>query len=182
VLIGLTGFARTGKDTTADFMTTDFGFTKFSFADPMREALVRLDPTIHVGGHPTSLASAVNLMGWEELKGASSDVRPLLQRFGTEVGRNMFGQNFWVDLALKSIADVNKAVFADVRFKNEADAIKAAGGIVIRITRPEYGPANSHISELEMVDYPVDFTINNSSNLFALKNEVNSIINSISEA
>jgi hypothetical protein len=179
VLIGLTGYARTGKDTTADFMVSDYDFTKLSFADPMREALLRLDPRIKVEGYDMNLSSAVDTMGWENLKSVSPDIRPLLQRFGTEVGRNMFGQNFWVDLAMKRVEPGSSVVFADVRFKNEADAIKAAGGIVIRVSRPGFGPANQHLSETDMDDYPVDYRLNNSADTYALSTKVAVLLSSL---
>jgi hypothetical protein len=178
MLIGLTGFARTGKDTVADFMVEDYEFTKFSFADPMREALVRLDPYITVGGNYVTLSQVLDKFSWDELKALSPDIRPLLQKLGTEVGRSLFGENFWVNIALESVekAGVENAVFADVRFKNEAQAIKDAGGILIRISRPGFGPANNHISETEMVDYPVDYHINNSADLAKLSSKVSVLL------
>jgi hypothetical protein len=179
VLIGLTGYARTGKDSTADFMVRDYDFVKMSFADPMREALVRLDPIITVGGHYASLATVVSRMGWDTLKSMSPDVRPLLQRLGTAVGRDMFGENFWIDLAMERAEAHEDVVFADVRFKNEADAIKAAGGILIRILRDGYGPANDHISEVQMDDYPVDFVIGNHRDLDLLSVKVNVLLSGL---
>jgi hypothetical protein len=154
--IGLSGWARAGKDTAADHLVADYGYTKMSFADPMREALIRLNPLIHIGGHVAHLAPIVEKTGWEDLKTISSDIRPLLQRFGTEVGREMFGENFWVDAAIDRIPDGGKVVFADVRFPNEADAIRELGGFVIRVERDGFGPANDHISEHALDNYDFD--------------------------
>jgi hypothetical protein len=129
------------------------GYTKMSFADPMREALYRLNPEIDVDSYSMNLATAVDLMGWETLKEVSPNIRGLMQRMGTEVGREMFGENFWVDTALNSVEDGSKIVFADVRFPNEADAIKTLGGEVWRISREGVGPANDHISETALDSY-----------------------------
>jgi hypothetical protein len=41
-------------------------------------------------------------------------------------------------------------VITDVRFTNEATAILAAGGTVIRVTRPGVQPANDHVSETQL--------------------------------
>ena len=160
MIIGLTGYAQSGKDTVAKLFVNN-GFTQMAFADPMREALLQLNPLITVGGHYAHLQDAVKKLGWEDLKKLSPQVRPLLQRMGTEVGREMFGENFWVDLALQRAAEHRDVVFSDVRFKNEADAIVERGGAIIRILREGTLPANSHRSETEMDDYPVDYVIGN---------------------
>lgn len=172
---GVSGFARAGKDTIADHLVANYGYTKMSFADPMREALVKLDPYIHIGGHITNLSSAVTRIGWEDLKALSGDIRPLLQRFGTEVGREMWGEDFWVDAAIDKIEDGGKVVFADVRFPNEADAIKALGGEVWRVTREGFGPANSHISERSLDDYDFDLSVLNDGTLDKLYSSIDGI-------
>lgn len=165
-VVGISGWARTGKDTVAAHLVEKYGYTRMSFADPMREALCRLDPLITVGEmQGVGLASAVEGLGWEALKSLSPDVRGLMQRMGTEVGRDMFGQNFWVDTAIDSIADGSKVVFADVRFPNEAEAIKNLGGEVWRVLRPGVGPANDHISETALDDHSFDMYILNNTTL-----------------
>ena len=164
-IIGLSGYARSGKDTVADYLVEHHGFRKMSFADPMRNALYALNPTIEVDGVSTTLASAVNIYSWEKLKTLSPDVRPLLQRFGTEVGRNMFGENFWVDYALNSIVDGTKVVISDVRYPNEVNAIKALGGKVYRVERDGVGPANSHASENGLDGYEFDGELQNNESV-----------------
>jgi hypothetical protein len=164
-VIGVSGWARAGKDTIADYLVATSGYKKMSFADSMREALVKLDPNITIGGLTASLASVVARSGWEELKGMSPDIRPLLQRFGTEVGREMWGENFWVDASIDKIEDGSKVIFADVRFPNEANAIKGLGGEVWRVTRDGFGPANDHISEHALDDFEFDKYISNAGTL-----------------
>lgn len=171
-VLGLSGYARSGKDTVAARLVEKHGYTRMSFADPMREALYKLNPDIDVDGYDMKLAAAVDLLGWEQLKGASNGIRALMQRMGTEVGRDMFGENFWVDAALSRIPDGSKVVFADVRFPNEAEAIKNLGGEVWRIIRPEAGPANAHISETALDSYTFDRMIPNHRDIDALNNFV----------
>jgi hypothetical protein len=163
--IGLSGWAKSGKDTIANYLVENHGYRRVSFADPMREALIRLDPKIPFYGADISLSTAVRLIGWEDLKRENPDVRELLQRFGTEVGRDMFGQNFWVDLALSRIQPGEKIVFADVRFKNEAEAIQSLGGVVVRVNRDGILAANDHSSEHDLDDYNFDLVIDNNGSL-----------------
>jgi hypothetical protein len=176
-VIGMSGWARAGKDTVADHLVANYGYTKMSFAEPMKRALVALNPKIDYGNMRLNLSWLVDRGGWEELKSLSTEIRPLLQRFGTEVGREMFGENFWVDLAISQIPDGAKVVFADVRFPNEADAIRNLHGEVWRITRDGFGPANDHISEHALDDYTFDQAIDNDSDLESLYRVVDERIN-----
>ena len=164
-VLGLSGVARAGKDTIADYLVQNHGYIKASFADPMREALLVLNPLITIGGLVTSLSAVVTRAGWEGVKEMSPDIRPLLQRFGTEVGREMWGENFWVDAAIDKIPDGSKVVFADVRFPNEAKAVKSLGGKVWRVNRDGIGPVNDHISEHALDNYQFDVVLSNSGTL-----------------
>jgi hypothetical protein len=174
--IAVSGWARSGKDSIAEYLVKKHGYTRVSFADPMREALLALDPQIRYFETSLSLATAVRLIGWEELKENSEDVRQLLQKMGTEVGRNIFGKNFWVDLAIKEAKKHKKVVFSDCRYLNEADAIRKRGGQVWRITRPGVRPANAHTSEKDLDDYNFDARIVNDSTLARLYKKVDEIL------
>ena len=155
MIIGLAGYARSGKDTVAEFLVENHGFVRRAFADPMREALLRLDPRINLGTMVgVSLARTVKELGWDYLKENSEDVRHLLQRMGTEVGRQMFGEDVWVKKAMEVVHEEMHVVFSDVRYHNEADAILRAGGRLWKVTRPDVGPINSHHSDVAMDSYP----------------------------
>ena len=83
----------------------------------------------------------------------------------------MFGINFWVDITLNSIKE-DRAVISDVRFKNEADAIKRIGGQVWRINRNGVGPVTNHSSETDLDDYDFDHIIDNDYSVVDLNNIV----------
>jgi hypothetical protein len=84
----------------------------------------------------------------------------------------MFDENFWVDYALNSVVDGTKVVIADVRYPNEADAIKALGGKVYRVERDGVGPANAHASENALEGYEFDGTLYNQGTIRGLYNDV----------
>jgi hypothetical protein len=179
MIIGLSGYAQTGKDTVANYLVEHYGYVKVSFADPIREALYKLNPYIRVGDMPpSSLANAVDHMGWEEVKRFSSDARELLQRLGTEVGREMFGKDFWVNQGLLRAKEHDNVVFADTRFMNEADAIRANGGQVWRISKPGHGPINGHPSETALDEYRFDWSIPN----FGSKEDLYTIVDGIANS
>lgn len=179
-IIGLSGWARTGKDTVAEHLVAAHGFKRMAFADPMREALLRLDPMVDAAaGFSIRVSDAIEKYGWDGYKESpyGLEIRALLQLLGTEVGRQMLGENVWVDYAMKSIQDADNIVFTDVRFKNEAQAIKDAGGSVIRIERDGVGPANEHISEHDLDQWDFDATIFNDLSIEHLHANVDLLIN-----
>lgn len=63
-------------------------------------------------------------------------VREFLEYFGTVLMRKI-KDTVWVDYTIKRIAeeDASIAIIPDVRFPNEVEAIKNAGGVVIRLDR-----------------------------------------------
>jgi hypothetical protein len=173
LIIGISGWARAGKDTIADYLVKSHGFKKMSFADPMRESLLRLDPLVRtLEGNVVHLSQLVHTSGWELTKAITDDLRPLMQRLGTEVGREMFGTDFWVDLALSKIKKNEKIVIADCRFQNEANAIRKVSGQVWRVERPGYLAANDHISEHDLDNYTFDTIFPNNSEINNLESLV----------
>lgn len=177
MIIGLSGYAQVGKDTVANYLVEKYGFIKVSFADPIREALYKLDPKIRIDEMVgASLANAVDHMGWEEVKRLSSDARELLQRLGTEVGREMFGKDFWVNQGLLRAKEHDRVVFADTRFINEAQAIQEHDGQVWRINKDGHGPVNNHPSETALDEYIFDWSIWNNGNIKELHTFVDAIM------
>ena len=63
-------------------------------------------------------------------------------------------------------------IITDTRFPNEAEAIKKAGGIVIRVNRPGVQPINPHPSETSLDDWGFDAVINNDSDVADIVHKV----------
>lgn len=181
-LIGLSGYARSGKDTVGDYLVKHHGFVKVSFAEPMRQALLALNPYLQSSnawiGEGVRLQDVIHAYGWDGYKGSfwGDDIRGLMQRFGTEVGRKQFGEDFWVDKASKLIdtylwQDMN-VVITDMRFVNEAKAVEALGGQTWRIERDGVVAANAHVSETALDTYGFDQLIRNDGSLDELYEKV----------
>ncbi len=161
VVVGLTGFAQVGKDTLAQELVKHLGFERHGFADALKSILYALNPRVELYnndfiGH-WHVQTLVDQKGWEEAK-KEPEVRELLQRLGTEGGRVALGKDVWVN-TLFTQPTGPRIVIPDVRFENEAQAIRARGGSVIRIHRPGTGPINAHISD--QIDFEADYEVVN---------------------
>lgn len=187
-IVALSGYARSGKDTAAQALL-DAGWKRLSFADKMREAALALDPIVEVIDTdytleepepllpplPVRLSTHVSNLGWTRAKQVP-EVRRFLQRLGTEMGRNLFGENFWVDIALKD-APKGNLVVTDLRYPNEADAIRQQGGMVIRVERSGVGPVNDHPTEHSLDDYRFDYTLLNNWDIDSLQRNLLEVVN-----
>lgn len=161
MIIGIAGYAQVGKDTAASFLVDHCGYTRVAFADVMRESLLRLDPYVH---GDVRLSESINLYGWDVAKVTTPEIRRLMQAFGTEVGRDLFGDTFWVDMLFKNLDPHTNYVISDCRFLNEVNAVHAHGGDTWWISRPGYGPLG-HRSETELTEFAFDARFNNDGSI-----------------
>ena len=169
-IIGLIGKKRSGKDTFAAVLVEKHEYTRVAFADPLREALLRMDPYVdadlleHGEVQPYRLSEVIEVLGWERAKDEVPEVRRLLQTFGTDAIRTL-DADFWVRAAVASAEAVQgPVVVTDVRFPNEADAIRNMGGLLVRITRPGYD-GDGHPTETALDGYPADISIPNTRSI-----------------
>jgi len=178
-LLGLTGKKRSGKDTFAAVLVEEYGFTRVAFADPVKEAVLALNPIVHVevtSVLPSPLISeeelayeqllehvpdvmrlgeAVDEYGWDRAKESLPEVRRLLQEYGT--GIRVYDPEFWTREAVRRIEAVDgPVVVTDVRFRNEAQLITDLGGTGVKIVRPGQSDDDNHPSEREvdLTDWP----------------------------
>lgn len=188
-VIGITGKASSGKDTIADYLVEYYGFTKFKFADRLRDMLLDLDPIV---GHETDnwsygdsveytrLSELVDEFGWEEAK-KEPEVRRLMQVFGTDVMRKWEGEDYWINALSLDIrrSSCDKAVISDVRFLNEAEWCKYHG-MVMKVVRPTGAQladsAKAHPSETKLDSIMAQVTIRNDLSIDYLHDEVDAIM------
>jgi hypothetical protein len=173
-LVGFSGYARAGKD-TAYSLLAEQGWQRVAFAEPMREFLYRLNPMVGDNGRGAiRIADVIDRVGWDGYKETlhGKEMRGLMQRLGTECGRELLGDNIWVDTALNGLDPQGSYAVTDCRFVNEATAIRDRGGKIIRINRPGVGPANAHVSETGLDDYAFDAVIENDGSLEDFKRKL----------
>lgn len=180
MIIGLAGFAKTGKDTVGHILVKNFGYHRLAFADAIRKFLLAIDPyvwsDIEMGGVRVSTMIPLNRTdshSWEAAK-SMTEVRRLLQVTGSEGGREVLGKDIWLDIVINQIkADATRDyVVTDCRFKNECEAIQDLGGRVLRVTKDGVGPPNQHSSELDILSWPYDGFIENDGSIIDLEKTI----------
>ncbi len=167
MLIALCGHPRVGKDTVAAHLVKHHGFVRVAFADPIRNAALAINPLVIVGNQIGRLADFVRNLGWDKCK-ESEMVRDLLQKIGTEAGRDIHGQYCWINLAIRKM-NADRVVVTDLRFENEYDSmLDNFETTVWQIRKKGIERPNNHASE--QLDYDVisDSTIDNDSSLESL--------------
>ena len=176
MLIGLSGKAGSGKSTVTRYLN-DKGFGTRKFAEPLKAMIAALLEQQGVSPEttPEYIEGSLKELPTEFLGGRSP--RYAMQTLGTEWGRGLISENFWVDAAMKQIADGDgDLIFDDVRFQNEALAIRRAGGIVVNIVRPALDPAEEHQSEYALADFYFNYVIYNDSTMNKLYERIDTFL------
>jgi hypothetical protein len=149
-VIGLTGLARAGKSTVAQILVEDHGFTRVSFAAPLKRMVRTLDPIITTDGQRLSDIWELHRGDEAHIKKWYPEYRRVLQVLGTDCIRSEW-DDFWLLLAAQAVDGHGDFVFDDCRFPNEAQFIRgyndSADGLW-NIHRPDTDPAvDGHASE-----------------------------------
>lgn len=181
-IIGLTGYAQSGKDSVADVLMGR-GYTRFAFGDVLKAVAYGADPFVQLDdGTFTRLHCVVDEGGWDAAK-QNSDVRRFLQRLGTEGGRAHLGERVWVEAVMRQVLGAQSpVVISDVRFPNEVAAVKALGGLVARVERPGVGAVNGHSSDAHIGTLAADLVIGNDGTLSDLAHEVENLAHRLESA
>jgi hypothetical protein len=160
LVVGLSGVARSGKDEAAKILVDRLGFTLISLSEPMHAGLVAMNPLVTTTDG-LRYADVIRFHGYERAKDLFPEVRRLQQAYGTEGGRDVFGEDCWVDLAFKRVAEngISRVVIPNIRFANEANAVIERSGVLYRIRRPGVQPVNGHISDNALTDDDFDLTM-----------------------
>ena len=207
MIIGICGFIGSGKDTVAN-MFVERGCTHDSFAAPLK------DVCSSIFGWDRSMLEGDTIesrdfrempdMFWSKKLGVPNFTpRLALQLLGTEVLRNHFDQDIWLNSLeyriRKQTANSPCVVVSDARFRNELNLIKKMEGKLIWVQRGElpewYETAKTaysnvvsrkimettykevHESEWNWAGFPVDYIIDNNGTLEDLEKQVQNIRN-----
>lgn len=197
-IVGLTGANGAGKDTVAAMLAAELqkhGHTPtvIAFADALyaevsaafniieaalRERSTKETPTAALKFSRCTDPSFLQMHADDEPFVAGLDTprspRQVLQWWGTEYRRKQQA-DYWVQRLLANVqalrtAGTSHIIISDVRFANEAQAIRQQGGQIWRVHRPNLIPAaTGHISEVTGEEFKPESTILNCGSLDALR-------------
>lgn len=163
MIIGILGKKSSGKTTLAQAIAMETEVSLYAFADPLK-----------------SVCEIVYGLDWDQLHGDKKEVidprynctpRQIMQFVGTELFRKnplpSHASNVWIDCFHRTVKGASgvTTLIHDVRFKDEAAAIKEAGGVLIRVTRPSLVSTDTHSSETESDTIVEDVIFDNSGTL-----------------
>lgn len=163
--IAFCGRAGAGKTTCADVLVKEHGYTRMSFASPLKQC-------------------AELIWGPDALTD-----RRKLQELGVAVRE--IEEDSWVAALTRHINDtVAFVVNDDLRFPNEYWALKELGFVIVRVQAQEIlrvarlksnGKFQNleqleHISETAIDDLPVDYVISNETDIYDLTEDINAIL------
>lgn len=203
-LIGIVGFIGSGKDTVAKEFVK-YGCVQDSFAAPLKDVVAST-----FGWDRSKLeGDTISSRDWRETpdmfwsrKTGIPNFTPrlALQLMGTDVMRNHFHEDIWIDsleYRLRAKQEERCVVVSDARFENELNLIKNLGGHIIWVQRGElpewYEVAKTasdnainrkimqtkyrdvHESEWNWVGCKADYVIHNNSTLEDLQAEVHQL-------
>jgi hypothetical protein len=207
ILLGLTGFAKSGKSTTANLLKAA-GYEEVSFANKLKDVcshvfgvprdyfddqdkkerplfLTRILMTRHIEkifkAYDIDLVKLVHCD--RHLGKELSTPRQIAQYVGTNLLRRM-DEDIHVKSLIKTLKPTGKYVISDVRFYNEADSIRNAGGSIIGISRQAATPADEttlHESETYIPSLLAgsNFLIINDDSKFTLESRLKTILSQI---
>lgn len=174
-IIAFTGLAGAGKSTAAFHLVKSRGFERVRFAGPLKAMMAALGLTAaEIDGDRKE--QPCDLLGGKTPRWA-------MQTIGTEWGRKLIGDDLWIRAWQHAVSQLPAGVpvvVDDCRFPNEAAAVQAAGGILVRIDRPGAGTASVHESEQHAL--PAVRTLHNTLDEKNLREQIDVLLRDLSWA
>lgn len=184
-LVGLTGRAGAGKDTSANVLKEWFGLTQIAFSDPLRQEIVdAFGVDLRVFGQDAKevrsdslaicrcadLAFIDRMRQHHESLTAARSPREIMRWWGTEY-RRADDPAYWTRRMIERIdallrVGVGNIVISDVRFPNEYACVWGLGGTVWRIRRAQADRAPvTHASEETPDGVQPDYLVDNDTSI-----------------
>lgn len=176
MLIGITGHKFSGKSTVAKMLSEMLGYETHSFADKLKDITCILSGCTREDLESYDFKENELVPDYLRpycLNAKRPTYRAFLQHFGSEVMRGV-NDNIWIDCTLSECGE--NAIISDVRFPNEADAIKKRGGIVIKVVRDGVATGDYHQSETKINEIEPDYVFVNNKSLKELRGAVSAIV------
>jgi hypothetical protein len=171
-LIGFCGVAGAGKSFAAVHLVRNHGFSRLRFAGPLKDMMRAL------GLNESEIEGADKERPSDLLGGKTP--RHAMQTIGTEWGRELIDPDLWTRAwgraADNALAAGQSIVVDDVRFSNEAAAIWARGGSLVRLFREGAGSSSGGAHASENQAFPFDLQLINPGEPAAFIHTLNAML------
>jgi hypothetical protein len=158
---------QSGKSVFAMVATDRFGYTRISFADPLKGMLLPL--LADLVGHDNALMGLWGNTKEQILAPLGVTPRHIMQTLGTEWGRKLIHEDLWVKLwtvrVEEALKEGKRVVVDDMRFPNEMAAVRKLGGFTIKVVRSQGSTPANHASEGALSQCSFDAVMLNSGDL-----------------
>lgn len=170
LVVGLIGIAGSGKTLVARHLVERHGFVRHRFAGPLKEMI-----KVGLGLTDEQLDGIGKNEPIPDAGGCTP--RHLMQTLGTEWGRRMIHSDLWINRwrAIVRAETADLIVVDDVRFPNEASALRSVGGRLWRVYRPGLA-TSSHASERAQAQIGEDVLINNATSISEMIRSVDAVV------
>lgn len=179
MLIGITGHKFAGKSTVANMLSEILGYETYSFADKLKDVTCILSGCTREQLEDYDFKENELVPDYLRpycLNAEKPTYRAFLQHFGSEVMRGI-NDNIWIDCTLSKCGE--SAIISDVRFPNEAKAIRDRGGIIVKVVRDGVVSKDTHSSEKNVENIAGNIIVFNDGSLEHLKAMVTEVANII---
>lgn len=174
-LIGLYSPAPQSGKTFAATVLAHQGYQPVSFAEPLKRMACEFLTSL--GYRQDEALRLVWVDKHKVIPDLGVTVRHLLQRLGTEWGRQQIADDVWIRCWQARIKQHDQVVTDDVRFLNEAEAVKAAGGQMWMIRRPSAAHGGEHVSEGALDSWDgFDVVIDNGGSLEEFRRKIDAAL------
>jgi len=198
MIIGINGYAGSGKDTVGEIIRMQQRKENWEikkFAGKLKEVASIILGIPKTMFEDQEFKKKTLPQMWSD-HGLPMTIRDFLQRLGTDALRQGLHPNTWVNALMIEYKQLHFAgkdsegadlfsypnwIITDCRFPNEATAIKNAGGVIIRVNRPGINAVNTHPSEVALDHWHFDYIIENDESIAELKHQVRDVLKQVYE-
>ena len=197
MIIGINGYAGSGKDTVGEIIKMQQPKENWEikkFAGKLKEVASIILGIPKTMFEDQEFKKKTLPQMWSD-HGLPMTVRDFLQRLGTDALRQGLHPNTWVNALMMDYIEqvVNVMndegyqledrypnwIITDCRFPNEARAIKNEGGVIVRVNRAGIKAINAHPSEVALDAWSYDYVIDNDGSIEDLKQEVENVLKQV---
>lgn len=176
MIIGVCGPKGSGKSEVSKYIQREHGFKPAN----MKDALIS-EMRDTMWSTLDALATHYNESVDWLFENKPPIMRELMQNYGTELRRGD-DPDHWVKPWVDTVREGGNFVADDIRFTNELNALRAEGGLLIRVAMPGLEVNDNHKSEKEHESFEEDFmVVSEKGSLHTLQMQVEDIMRTLKE-